>query len=40
MSKSYTKGERKVLGKGDAQFRRIRKNARAYQPAPQKGGER
>jgi hypothetical protein len=40
MSKSYTKGERKQLGKNDSQFRQIRKTARAYQPAPQKGGEK
>jgi hypothetical protein len=28
MSKSYTKGERKTFGKGDAEFRRTRKTAR------------
>ena len=38
MSKSYTKGERKALGKGDAEFRRTRKNLRRQ--AVLKGGEK
>jgi hypothetical protein len=38
MSKSYTKGERKAYGKGDAEFRRARKNLRRQ--ALLKGGER
>jgi hypothetical protein len=40
MSKSYTKGERKALGKNDSQFRQVRKTARVFLPAPQKGGEK
>jgi hypothetical protein len=38
MSKSYSHGERKANGKGDAEFRRFRKNARRHQV--QKGGEK
>jgi hypothetical protein len=38
MSKSYTKGERKTFGKGDAEFRRARKNLRRQ--ATLKGGDK
>lgn len=38
MSKSYTKGDRKAYGKGDAEFRRARKNLRRQ--AVLKGGDK
>jgi hypothetical protein len=38
MSKSYSHGERKANGKGDADFRRIRKTARRQEI--QRGGEK
>jgi hypothetical protein len=37
MSKSYTKGQRKAYGKGDAEFRRTRKSLRRQQIL--KGGD-